>query len=294
MRILVTGREGQVVSALLEEGATTGHDVICLGRPDFDLLAPDGIDGLIATIKPDLIVSAAAYTAVDQAESEPDLAMAINGIAPGKIAAAASRHSLPIVHISTDYVFNGTKPTPYLETDPVGPQSAYGKSKLAGEAAVIAANPRHIILRTAWVYAHSGKNFVRTMLRLGADRPALRVVSDQLGCPTYATDLARAILSIATQLPTRPAGDEGYGIFHASGSGDTSWAGFAAAIFDRVAELGGTATQVIPIATADYPTAACRPANSRLDCSTIFQVYGVRQPHWFDGLCRCLARLEQQ
>jgi dTDP-4-dehydrorhamnose reductase len=293
LRILVTGREGQVVSALAEEGPAAGHEILCLGRPELDLASPGDLETLLASARPDVIVSAAAYTAVDQAETEPDLAMAINGVAPGLIAAAAARLSLPIIHVSTDYVFDGLKPTPYLEADPTGPQGVYGHTKLAGEQAVALANPRHVILRTAWVYAHGGKNFVRTMLRLGADRPEMRVVSDQLGCPTYATDLARAILVISGQLPDRPAGDDGFGIFHAAGTGDTSWAGFASAIFDRAEAAGAKPVRVVPIATADYPTPARRPANSRLDCSKLDRNYGVSQPHWFDGLSRCLTRLGQ-
>lgn len=293
MRILVTGREGQVASALVEEGAATGHEIIRLGRPDFDLAQPEGIRAALTAHRPDVVVSAAAYTAVDQAESEPDLAMSINGVAPGVIAAAAAEFGLPIVHLSTDYVFDGLKPTPYLETDATGPQGTYGRTKLAGEVAVAGSNPRHAILRTAWVYAHGGKNFVRTMLRLAADRPELRVVSDQLGGPTYATDLARAILAMAVTLPARPAGDEGFGLFHASGTGDTSWAGFATAIFERAAIEGLPSARVVPIATADYPTPARRPANSRLDCNKLHKVYGIRQPHWYDGLSRCLARLGQ-
>lgn len=291
MRILVTGREGQVVSALAEEAAGFGHEIVRLGRPDFDLAKPDGMRAALEKHRPDIVVSAAAYTAVDQAESELDIAMAVNGTGPGVIAGAAAALGLPIVHLSTDYVFDGLKPTPYLETDPTGPQGAYGRTKLAGEVAVAAANPRHVILRTAWVYAHGGKNFVRTMLRLAADRPELRVVSDQLGCPTYATDLARAILAVAGQLPARPAGDAGYGVFHASGTGDTSWAGFASAIFALSAAQGGPSARVIPIATADYPTPARRPANSRLDCNKLHAIYGVGQPHWFDGLQRCVTRL---
>jgi len=294
MRILVTGREGQVVSALAEQGPQDGHEIIRLGRPDFDLASPDGIRAALEAYRPNLVVSAAAYTAVDQAESEPDLAMAINGRGPGVIAAATAEFGLPIIHLSTDYVFDGRKLTPYVETDPTGPEGVYGRTKLAGERAVAEANPRHVILRTSWVYAHGGKNFVRTMLRLAADRPELRVVSDQLGCPTYATDLASAILDIAGKLSGGKAGDERFGVFHASGTGDTSWAGFATAIFELAAAQGRAASRVLPIATADYPTPARRPANSRLDCSKLHKVYGIRQPHWFDGLSRCLTRLAQQ
>jgi dTDP-4-dehydrorhamnose reductase len=291
MRILVTGREGQVASALAEEGPELGHEIIRLGRPDFDLAQPEGIRAAIAAYRPDVVVSAAAYTAVDQAESEPELAMAVNGAAPGVIATAAAEFGVPIIHLSTDYVFDGLKPIPYLETDPTGPQGAYGRTKLAGEAAVAAANPRHVILRTAWVYAHGGKNFVRTMLRLAADRPELRVVSDQLGGPTYATDLAQAIIAIAASLPARPARDEGFGVFHASGTGDASWAGFATAIFERAAAEGLPVARVVPITTADFRTPARRPANSRLDCNKLHRVYGIHQPHWYDGLTRCLSRL---
>ncbi len=291
MRILVTGRQGQVVSALAEEGALLGHDVILIGRPELDLTNPVGLDALFADAQPDAIISAAAYTAVDQAESEPARAMAINGTAPGLIAAAAARISRPVIHLSTDYVFDGLKATPYNETDPTGPQGVYGRTKLAGEIAVASANPHHVILRTAWVYAHGGRNFVRTMLRLAEERQELRVVSDQFGCPTYATDLARASLNIAAQLLARKTEHEAYGTFHASGSGDTSWAGFAGAIFDRSAASGRRAARVVPIATADFPTPARRPPNSRLDCSRLYRVFGVSQPHWFDGLSRCLARL---
>lgn len=294
MRILVTGREGQVASALAEEAPAHGHEIIRLGRPEFDLAKPEGIRAALEAHRPDVVVSAAAYTAVDQAESEPDLAMAVNGTAPGVIAAAAAELGLPIIHLSTDYVFDGLKPAPYVETDITGPQGAYGRTKLAGEQAVAAANPRHVILRTAWVYAHGGKNYVRTMLRLAADRPELRVVSDQLGCPTYATDLARAILEISGKLAGGEAGDERFGVFHASGTGDTSWAGFASAIFEVAQGHGWAVSGVVPIATADYPTPARRPANSRLDCNRLQKVYGIRQPHWFDGLSRCLARLAEQ
>jgi dTDP-4-dehydrorhamnose reductase len=280
-----------VASALTEEAPAHGHEIIRLGRPEFDLAKPEGIRAALEAHRPDVVVSAAAYTAVDQAESKPDLAMAVNGTAPGVIAAAAAELGLPIIHLSTDYVFDGLKPTPYVETDITGPQGTYGRTKLAGEQAVAAANPRHVILRTAWVYSHGGKNFVRTMLRLAADGPELRVVSDQLGGPTYATDLARAILAIAPTLPARQAGDDGIGVFHASASGDTSWAGFANAIFERAVAEGLPAARIMPIATADYPTPAQRPANSRLNCNKLHRVYGIRQPHWYDGLTRCLSRL---
>ncbi|MCZ8182206.1 MAG: dTDP-4-dehydrorhamnose reductase [Beijerinckiaceae bacterium] len=293
MRILVTGIRGQVACALAEEGAASGHEIVRLGRPDLDLAAPANLDILLAASRPDVIVHAAAYTAVDRAESEPDLAMAINGTAAGLLAAAAARLDLPLIHLSTDYVFDGTKAAPYLETDSTGPLGAYGRSKLAGEVAVAAANPRHVILRTAWVYAREGANFVLTMRRLARERPELRVVGDQLGCPTYATDLARVILAMAGRLPESPAGSDVFGIFHAAGSGETSWAGFARAILAHEAAKGVPPPPVVAIPSAEYPTPARRPANSRLDCSKLNRIYGIRLPDWEEGLSRCLARLDQ-
>lgn len=293
MRILVTGFRGQVASALAEEGSASGHEIMHLGRPELDMANPADPEALIAMVRPDVIINAAAYTAVDRAESEPDLAMAINAHAAGRLAVAAARLDLPLIQLSTDYVFDGTRATPYLESDPTGPLGAYGRSKLAGEQAVAASHPRHVILRTAWVYAHGGTNFVRTMRRLAGERPELRVVGDQLGCPTYATDLARVILAMAGRLPDSRAGSEAFGVFHAAGSGETSWAGFARAIVRHEAARGAPAPPVVPIPSADYPTPARRPANSRLDCSKLARIYGIRLPHWEDGLSRCLARLDE-
>ncbi|MCZ8375758.1 MAG: dTDP-4-dehydrorhamnose reductase [Beijerinckiaceae bacterium] len=293
MRILVTGSRGQVARALAEEGAASGHAIFHLGRPELDLAAPADLDILLAASHPDVIVHAAAYTAVDRAEGEPDLAMAINGVGAGLLAAAAARLDLPLIHLSTDYVFDGTKASPYLETDPTGPLGAYGRSKLAGEQAVSARHPRHVILRTAWVYAHEGTNFVLTIRRLARERPELRVVGDQCGCPTYAADLARAILAVAGHLPDRAAGSDVFGIFHVAGSGETSWAGFARAIVTHEAAKGAPVPPVVPIPSAEYPTPARRPANSRLDCSKLNRIYGIRLPHWEDGLSRCLARVDR-
>lgn len=291
MRIAVTGKVGQVVSALVAAGPGLGAEIVTLGRPELDLAAPTGIEAMLDVIRPDILVSAAAYTAVDQAEKEPDLAMAINGVAPGLLAAAAARLDIPVIHLSTDYVFDGSKKTPYLEADDTGPTGAYGTSKLAGEHAVAAANPRHVILRTAWVYAAEGKNFVLTMLRLGETRPLLTVVSDQLGSPSYAPDIAGAVIAIARQAAIAPAGDARFGTFHMAGGGDTSWAGFAAAIFAGAARRGLPSAQVKPIRSEDYPTPAKRPANSRLDCSRLAETYGVALPFWGDALERCLDRI---
>ncbi|RUV09947.1 dTDP-4-dehydrorhamnose reductase, partial [Mesorhizobium sp. M7A.T.Ca.TU.009.01.3.1] len=194
MRLVVTGRDGQVAASLLEAGqAAAGVEVIAIGRPQLDLARPDTVIEAIAAAKPDIVVSAAAYTAVDQAEDEPDLAFAVNAAGAGEVAQAASRLGVPVIHLSTDYVFDGTKDAAYVETDATAPRSVYGASKLAGEQAVASANPRHLILRTAWVYSPFGKNFVKTMLRLAADRDEIAVVADQWGNPTSALDIADAI-----------------------------------------------------------------------------------------------------
>lgn len=291
MRLLVTGRVGQVVTALSER-AGDNLDIIALGRPELDLAAPGDLASLFAPHRPDAIVNAAAYTAVDQAEKEPELASAVNGAGAGAVAAAAKTLGVPVIQISTDYVFDGSKPTPYVETDPVGPVGAYGRSKLAGEQAVAAATDNHAILRTAWVYAAEGKNFVRTMLRLAADRPELAVVADQRGCPSYAPDLADAIVRVAQALVTHPERGDLRGVFHMSGSGETDWASFATEIFAISKAHGGPATAVRRISTADYPTPARRPSNSRLDCTKLHSVYGIPMPDWREALARCMSRVE--
>ena len=291
MRLLVTGRAGQVVTALAER-AGDGLEVIALGRPELDLAAPDDLASLFAPHRPDAIVNAAAYTAVDQAEKEPDLALAVNGAGAGAVALAARTLGVPVVQISTDYVFDGTKPVPYVETDPVGPVGAYGRSKLAGEQAVAAATDDHAILRTAWVYAAEGKNFVRTMLRLASGRDEVAVVADQRGCPSYAPDLAEAIVRVAEGLVAHPERRDLRGVFHMSGAGETDWAGFATEIFALSKAHGGPAAAVRRITTADYPTPARRPANSRLDCAKLRAVYGIPMPDWREALTRCMARIE--
>jgi dTDP-4-dehydrorhamnose reductase len=292
MKILLTGRAGQVATALTERAALwPGCEIISLARPEFDLAdARAGLDRL-GPIHADIVVNAAAYTAVDQAESEPDLAMAVNGTGAGMIAAWAAARRMPVIQISTDYVFDGAKPGAYVETDPVGPVGAYGRSKLEGERQVAAANADHAILRTAWVFAPHGKNFVRTMLRLAETRPEVSVVADQIGCPSYAPDIADAILRVAQNLLAQPRAASTTGVFHLAGQGDTSWAGFAEAIFALSAERGGPSASVKPISTAQYPTPAKRPANSRLDCRLLGARHGVTMPGWRDALGRCLDQL---
>lgn len=291
LRLAVTGREGQVVRALLDAASAAGVTVIPLGRPDLDLENPASIAAAIAAARPDAVVNAAAYTAVDQAEKEPERAFAINAAGAGAVAAAAAGLGVPVLQISTDYVFDGTKPAPYVEDDPVGPTGVYGASKLAGEQAVAAANPNHAMLRTAWVYAPYGKNFVRTMLALGATRDELRVVADQRGCPTYAPDIAAAVIAVARNLVARPDEAELRGVFHMAGSAETDWASFAEAIFALSAARGGRAPAVVRIGTADYPTPARRPANSRLDGGKLARLHGVRLPAWQASLATCLDRL---
>lgn len=295
MRIVVTGTSGQVVSALRARAAAVpGLSLIAIGRPELDLTDAPAASAVIRALSPDIVVNAAAYTAVDQAESEPELAMAVNGAGAGAAAAAARAAGAPVIQISTDYVFDGRKDGPYLEADPVGPISAYGRSKLAGEEAAAAANPDHVILRTAWVYAAQGKNFLRTMLRLAGTRDEVAVVADQLGCPSFAPDIAEIVLGVARRLRQEPQEAALRGIFHMAGGGETSWAGFAEAIFTEAAARGLPHARVRPISTADYPTPARRPANSRLSGAKLARVYGLAMPGWRDALRRCMDEIVRE
>ena len=269
--------------------------MIAVGPPELDLAAPDddAVHAALAATKPDAIVNAAAHTAVDKAESEPDLAFAINATGAGAVARAAARLDVPLVHISTDYVFSGDKAEPYLEIDPTGPTGVYGASKLAGEQAVMASGADLAILRTAWVYSPFGANFVKTMLRLAGTRDELGVVDDQRGCPTSALDLADAAIAVLANL--KASSDPSLrGLFHATGSGEGSWADLAVAVFEASAANGGPSAKVNRIATADYPTPAKRPANSRLDCSRLAELHGVRLPDWRASVDQVTARLVTQ
>lgn len=291
MRIVVTGKAGQVVSALLERGAVLGHEIVALGRPEVDLASPATVRAALLASGADVIVSAAAYTAVDKAETEPGAAFAVNGAGAGAVAAAAAEMRVPVVHLSTDYVFDGSKPGTYVETDPTGPLGVYGASKLAGEQAVSAATDNYAILRTAWVYSPFGANFLKTMLRLAADRPQLRVVSDQLGTPTSALDIADGVLAVASNLVNRPDDAALRGIFHLVGGGETNWAGFAEEIFRQSAMRGGPSSVVEPIPSSDYPTPARRPANSRLSTAKLASVHGVVLPDWQTSTAQVVERL---
>lgn len=274
--ILVFGKTGQVACALQRQA-----DVVALDRSAADLADPAACARAIRTHAPQAVINAAAWTAVDQAEDQEAAATVVNGDAPGAMARACAALDIPFVHISTDYVFDGTGSAPWRPDSPVGPLGAYGRSKLAGERAVQAVGGTAVILRTSWVFSAQGKNFVRTMLRLGAAQPSLAVVADQIGGPTAAGDIAAACLVMAAGLQTRP---ELAGIYHFSGVPDVSWADFAREIFAQA----GLPCTVRDIASADYPQKARRPANSRLDCTTLHQAFGIARPDWRTSLTHVL------
>ncbi len=290
MRVVVTGKEGQVDTSLAELGEKLGIEIIRVGLPEIDLSKPETLAGPVKAAKPDLIISSAAYTAVDKAESEAGLAQAINGDGPGELARIAAELNIPILHLSTDYVFAGDKDGVYDETDTPAPVSVYGRTKLSGEEQIKAATSNHVILRTAWVYSPYGNNFVKTMLRLGETRDELNVVADQNGCPTYAPEIARALLTIAQRV-AKDSDPKLRGTFHLTGQGETTWAGFAEAIFAGSAERGGKAVRVNPIPTSAYPTPASRPANSRLSGEKLAATYDLRLDPWGVSLDDCLTRL---
>lgn len=291
MKMAVTGTAGQVVTSLIERGAAAGHEVIAIGRPDLDLANPASVVRALEAAAPDVIVSAAAYTAVDKAETESDLAYAVNGAGPGAVAQAARTLGVPLIHISTDYVFDGTLDRPYVESDPTGPTGVYGASKLAGEQAVLDGHDNSAVLRVAWVYSPFGGNFVKTMLRLAGDRDELGVVGDQVGNPTSALAIADGIIQVAANMVADNSPDL-RGVFHMTAQGEGSWADFAEAIFAASAARGGPSASVRAIGTADYPTPAIRPANSRLDCSRIARVHGVTLPDWRTSLDDVMDRLQ--
>jgi dTDP-4-dehydrorhamnose reductase len=282
--ILVTGGSGQLARALEEAG--DGRNLKRVGRPDWDFDRPKTLPALLREAAPALVVNAAAYTAVDKAESEAETAMRANRDGPRILAEYCAQTGIPLVHVSTDYVFDGLKGAPYVETDATAPTGVYGASKLAGEQAVLAACRRAIVLRTSWVYAATGRNFVLTMLDAAKRHPRLRVVADQRGCPTAAQDLSAAILAIADRIAEGGWQDEYAGLFHAAGSGETTWHGLATAAIARAARRGHPAPPVDPIATADWPTPARRPPDSRLDCGRLARVFGLRLPDWQDAVAR--------
>ncbi|MEG4083963.1 dTDP-4-dehydrorhamnose reductase [Microcoleus sp. POL10_C6] len=287
MKILLAGGSGQLAQELQPILLSLG-EVIALDRTRLDLSQPESIRQAMAEIQPDLVINSGAYTAVDKAESEPELAYAVNAIAPGIFAEECEKLGAILMHFSTDYVFDGSQGSAYLETDSTNPLGTYGKSKLVGEAAIRKAGNRHIIIRTAWVYGNGGKgNFVKTMLRLGKEREEIRVVADQIGSPTWTGDLGAATSQIIPLL-----GPETFGTYQYTNSGVCSWYDFAIAIFEEAAQLGLPlkVQRVIPITTAEYPTPAKRPAFSVLSTVKISALLGTYPPHWRQGLRQMLAR----
>jgi dTDP-4-dehydrorhamnose reductase len=289
--IVVFGAGGQVGRALVRARPPPGLEVRGLTRAQVDIVEAQAVRRALADA-PGIaaVVNAAAYTDVDRAESERAAAFAANATGPAVLAEACAAAGLPLIHLSSDYVFDGTKTRAYAEDDPPAPLGAYGASKLAGEEAVRARCPRAVVLRTSWVYGPAGRNFVRTMLRLGAERKTLRVVDDQRGSPTSALDIADAVLAISGALAQGKR--NGFGTFHFCDSGSTTWYGFACAIFELARARGLPAPETVePIVTADYPTPAPRPANSVLDCSRLATVYAVAAPPWRESLAACLDEI---
>jgi len=290
MRLLLLGGTGQVGHEFQSLTFPKCTDVVTPAHADCDLKDPTAIAALIAGGPWDAVINAAAYTNVDRAESEKSVAYAVNADAPAHLAVETERRAIPLIHISTDYVFDGNKNMPYVETDAPGPLNVYGASKLAGERAVAANNPRHVILRTSWVYSPHGHNFVKTILRLAGERDRLTVVDDQRGCPTAAGDVALACRDIAL-LCAAQAEEVPYGLYHFAGSGEASWCEFATTIVDFAGPRLARRPQIVPIATIDYPTAAVRPADTRLNCSAIGSAFGLKQRPWREGLRVTMAEL---
>jgi dTDP-4-dehydrorhamnose reductase len=288
VKILVTGHEGQVARSLAEYGRA--DEIVFAGRPELDLADPGSVERAVFGIAPQLVISAAAYTAVDKAEDEPALAMAVNGQGPGVLARAAAGIGAPIIHLSTDYVFNGDLDRPWREDDPVAPLGVYGATKLAGEQAVASSGARYAIVRTAWVYSPFGSNFVKTMLRLAETRDVVDVVEDQSGCPTSAFDIADAVMRIVDAWREDPARGTNE-VYHFAGTGETDWAGFARAIFAASKARNGPSAEVCGIPSSAYPTAARRPVNSRLDSGKFAAVYGCCAPEWHRSLAKVMDRL---
>ena len=287
MKILINGRHGQVSHELQRRLGAAG-ELIVLGRDQLDLAHPDQIRRQVQNVRPDLIINAAAHTAVDLAESEPQSAFAINAVAPGILAEEALALDIPLVHYSTDYVFDGMKVGPYNEDDTPNPLGVYGKSKLAGEQAIRDVQGKHLILRTSWVYSTHGRNFLLTMQRLLQEKPELRVVADQIGAPTWAGTIANSTLALIERWQANDVAN--WGTYHLSAQGETSWFGFAQAIGEALRQQGKPCADLLPIPSSDYPTPAARPLNSRLDCSRLQRDWGVSQPDWQTALRECLTQ----
>lgn len=290
-RILVTGQGGQLATGLAESLPAQGFEAHLVGQPDFEFDKPETVVAAFQALRPEAVVNCAAWTAVDAAEDDEAGAFRANALGPALLARLCAEAGIPMLQISTDYVYDGLKGEPYLESDAPNPLGAYGRTKLAGEWAALAANPMTSVLRTAWVFSPVGKNFVRTMLAVGATRPEVRVVADQHGHPTAAPDLADAIAAVLTRIRATGWQPAYRGVFHARAEQSTHWHGFAEAIFAGAAPLGGPTPRVIPIATHEYPVKATRPADGRMDGSKLAATFGVTLPSWQQGLERVLRKL---
>jgi len=288
MKTLVTGARGQVGSELIAQGEVAGFEMLATDSADLDICQADAVSDYLEQQRPDLVINAAAHTAVDKAESEQALAYAINRDGPANLAASCKALGIPLFHISTDYVFDGEKASAYAETDLPNPQSVYGQSKLEGEQAVEQVLPEHIMLRVAWVFGKTGNNFVRTMLRLAETRDELGIVEDQRGAPTSAADIASVLLKLATSYQQQRS--LAWGTYHYIGTPATTWYGFADAIFSEAVKLGllTKAPRLNGITTEQYPTPASRPKNSVLDCRKLEETFGIRQPDWRAALSETL------
>jgi len=289
--ILVAGKTGQLARATAELASDRAIALVTVEPPELNLEDAESVERVVTAIAPRAIVNAAAYTLVDKAESEPERAFGVNRDGAARLAAAAAKFKIPFIHISTDYVFDGSKASPYQEDDVPSPLSIYGRSKLEGEIAVRDAYADALVIRTSWVFSPFGQNFVKTMLRLADSRDVVQVVNDQHGAPTAARDLAGAILAILKQIAGNEGSSSRAGVYHFTCAGETTWYGFAAAIYAGWARRGRHIPVLKPITTADYPTPARRPVNSRLDCSKIERTFGIRLPPWQKSLDLCLDDL---
>ncbi len=294
MKVLVTGAKGQVGSELIQQGDQLGLQMLAAGRAELDITQQNAVNSFIQAEQPDILINAAAYTAVDQAESEPELAYAINRDGAAYLAQACADNNIPLLHLSTDYLFDGSKEGPYSETDSPNPQGLYGKSKLEGDRAIESILKQHLILRVSWVFGANGNNFVKTMLRLGKERGVLRVVADQHGGPTWAGAIATTLLKLVKRWGEGEA--ISWGSYHYSGQPATTWHVFAETIFEQAEKLGmiDKRPRVEPITTAEYPTTAQRPLNTVFDCHKIARELGIPQPDWRSGLNNVLQNWKEQ
>ena len=291
MKVLVIGHQGMLAQALRRCLQRNDVTTVSQGRPGLDITQPDLIRRVLKTVRPDIVINASAYTAVDRAEEEKDQAFAVNRDGIGHAADACREMDIPLLHVSTDYVFDGKARAPYREDDLPAPLGVYGESKRQGEVVLGVRHRQHLIVRTAWLYGHDGHNFVKTMLRLAREREVLRVVDDQYGCPTASQDLASALVAICHHISHRRAADP-WGTYHFGSAGQTTWYGFAQAIIEEAAAFERLRVrELIPIPTADYPTAAARPAYSVLDCSKIEAVFGITPRPWRHSLRDCVREL---